>query len=411
MMLLMLPAMVPAMAAYTQNGVVPSAGTRQETIDDPTLGMTAYSVSVPATWHFAGTMIQGTSCSSIAFPVFRATSPDGLTAMELLPRMDWTWQEGPGAEPTRAADCLPLQEYLHIQDFLKLTAKMMGVDYVGESPIPAALVEQLQQTFQRNKAANEARYRQAGMEPPDARREDGQALVRYSNGSFTMKGLLTASTYCSAINRRRPPGFRGPPYTAYQCTATVRFLRAPEAQLDATAEMLDWDHAGGKVEDAYVQAWIARSNQQSQENMAEIRRQSQIAMDNSRAMANASMAQQAASHQQFMQSQATNQRLHEEFLGTMQRGTDLSMARAGQAMQARSTSASNIVDYALNQQTVRDPNTGQVSKVSSANTYTWLDNTGKVGYQTSDGLANPNGVLPGTWTRQEVVNGDGTPRQ
>ena len=79
-------------------------------------------------------------------------------------------------------------------------------------------------------------------------------------------------------------------------------------------------------------------------------------------------------------------------------------------MQARSTSASNIVDYALNQQTVRDPNTGQTSKVSSASTYTWVDNTGRTAYQTSDVLANPNGVLPGTWTRQVAVNGDGTQR-
>jgi hypothetical protein len=412
MVLLILPAMFAAMAAYAQGGygVAPEAGARVETIDDPTLGMTAFSVTVPANWHFAGAMIQGTSCSSIAFPVYRATSPDGLTMMEMLPRMDWRWQEGPGAEPTRDADCLPLQEYVHLQDFLKMVARMLGVEYVGGTPMPAEELRQIQETFQRNKAANEARYRQAGMNPPDARREDGEASVRYANGSFTMKGLLSASTYCSAINGRKPPGFRGPPYTAYQCVATVRFLRAPEAQLDATAQMLDWEHAGGKLEDAYLQAWNARLNQQTQENIGKIRRDGEVAIANSRAFASASMAQQAISNQQFQISQATNQRLHEQFLGTMQRGTDLSMARAGQAMQARSTSASNIVDFALNQQTVRDPSTGQVTKVSSANTYTWLDSTGRVGYQTSDGLANPNGVLPGTWRRQEVVNGDGTPR-
>ena len=414
MMLVILPALGPAMASYAQNGYVgaPPAATRVEAIDDPTLGMTAYSVTVPAKWHFAGTMIQGTSCSPVAFPVFRGTSPDGLTVTEMLPRMDWAWQEGPGAEPTRDAnhDCLPLEEYLHVQDFLKAVARMMGVEYVGETPIPAAELEKIQETFQRNKAANEARYRANGMEPPDTRREDGQAFVRYTNGSFSMKGLLNASTYCSAKNLRRPPGFRGPPYTAYQCTATVHYVRAPEAQLDATLEMLKVEHAGEKQEDAWTQAWNTRLQQQTQQNIAMINQMGQQSMRNIQAMSQASMAAQAASHQQFMRSQATNQMLHEQFLGTMQRGTDMSMARANQAMQARSTSASNVVDYALNQQTVRDPNTGQISKVSSANTYTWLDKTGKVGYQTSDGLANPNGVLPGTWTRQVVVNGDGTAR-
>jgi hypothetical protein len=414
MMLLMLPALVASMAGFAQSvdGGAPPAGTRLETLYDPTLGMTAYSVTVPAKWHFAGAVMQGTSCSSIAFAVFRATSPDGLTVMEMLPRMDWTWQEGPGAEPTRDAnhDCLPLEEYLHVQDFLQLVARMMGVEYVAETPMPADELEQIQQTFQRNKAANEARYRANGMQPPDTRREDGQAFVRYSNGSFTMKGLLNASTYCSAINRRRPPGFRGPPYTVYQCAATVRYVRAPEAQLDAAVQMLRLEHAGVKPEDAWLQAWNARLQQQTQQNIAIINQMGQQSMNNIRALSQASMAAQAASHEQFMRSQATNQQLHEQFLATMQRGTDLSMARANQAMQARSTSTSNIVDFALNQQTVRDPNTGQLSKFSSANTYTWLDSTGKVGYQTSDGLANPNGVLPGTWTRQVVVNGDGTPR-
>jgi hypothetical protein len=398
-MLLMLPALVPAMASYSQNGygAAPPPGMRLEPIDDPVFGMRAYSVEVPANWHFAGAIIQGTSCSSIPFPVFRATSPDGLTTLERLPRMDWAWQEGPGARPTRDAnhDCLPLQEYLPIQEFLRRIAQLMGVEYTGENPIPADILEKIQQTSQRNKAADEARYRAQGWRPPDTREEFGQAFVRYSNGSFTMKGLMTASTHCSANNRRGWVG--GPPYMDYQCTANVRYVRAPEAQLDAAVKMLEPTEA--RPDNAYLQAWNARLQQQTQQNINTIIQNSQD-----------SMRAQAISNQQFQISQATNQRLHEQFLGTMQRGTDMSMARAQNAMQARSTSASNIVDYALGQQTVRDPITGQTSKVSSASTYTWLDTTGKVGYQTSDGLANPNGVLPGTWTRQVVVNGDGTPR-
>ena len=412
MMLLALSVLGPAIASYAQGGTTGSApaGMRLETIDDPTLGMTAFSVAVPAKWHFAGRMIQGTSCSSIAFPVFRATSPDGLTVLERLPRMDWKWQEGPGAEPVRDAnhDCLPLEQYLAAQEFLKKIAQMMGVEYVGENPIPAADLDKIQQAFARAKEANAARYRASGMQPPDERREDGQAFVRYSNGSFTMKGLMSASIYCSAVNGHKGFGLYGPPRTSYQCTANVRYIHAPEAQLAAAVKMLD--QAGATQRDAWTQAWNARLQQQAAQTRAVLNQMAQTSMANSQAQFQASQAQQAASHQQFMQSQATNQRMHEQFLSTMQRGTDMSMARANQAMQARSTSASNIVDYALNQQTVRDPNTGQTNKVSNAYNYTWVDNTGKVGYQTSDGLANPNGVLPGTWTRQQVVNGDGTPK-
>ena len=79
-------------------------------------------------------------------------------------------------------------------------------------------------------------------------------------------------------------------------------------------------------------------------------------------------------------------------------------------MNARSTATSDWVDYALDRQTVLDPNTGKVNKVSSSYGYTWVDSTGKAGYQTNDVNANPNGVLQGTWTRQQVVHGDGTTR-
>ena len=66
------------------------------------------------------------------------------------------------------------------------------------------------------------------------------------------------------------------------------------------------------------------------------------------------------------------------------------------------------MDYALDRQTVLDPNSGQVSKVSSSYTYTWVDSTGQVSYQTNNPNADPNGALQGTWTRQRVVHGDGS---
>jgi hypothetical protein len=182
----------------------------------------------------------------------------------------------------------------------------------------------------------------------------------------------------------------------YSCTATVRYVRAPEDQFDAAEKMLE--NAGALQLTQWTQAWNQRDTMQAQQNIARIQQQGA-----------AWQAQSAASFQQFQQSQATNQRLHEQFLSTLQHGTDLSMARNAQAMQARSTAASNIVDYALNQQTVRDPNSGVLNKVSSGMAYTWADGTGR-GFQTSDPNANPNGALQGTWTRQQVVNGDGTPR-
>jgi hypothetical protein len=102
------------------------------------------------------------------------------------------------------------------------------------------------------------------------------------------------------------------------------------------------------------------------------------------------------------------QRQHEDFMSTMQRGTDMSMNQAAQIANTNHAIASDWTDYSLDQQTVRDPNTGQLSKVSSTSSFTWLDASGKTSFQTNDPNANPNGTLQGTWTRQQKVHGDGS---
>jgi len=69
-----------------------------------------------------------------------------------------------------------------------------------------------------------------------------------------------------------------------------------------------------------------------------------------------------------------------------------------------------MVNYALGQQTVRDPNTGQLSNISNAQSYTWIDSTGKNAYQTNYSNDDPNGSIPGTWTLQTVTHGNGMAR-
>jgi hypothetical protein len=105
----------------------------------------------------------------------------------------------------------------------------------------------------------------------------------------------------------------------------------------------------------------------------------QVVDEDTRRSAAAMQAQQ----QQFNHQQAMRRQMHEQFLATMQWGTDISMAQTQASMFARTTAASDRVDYAL------DP--GQVNKVSS------------------DVNANPNGVLQGAWTKQQAVHGNGTP--
>ncbi len=362
-------------------------GTRVEYITDPSMSnMNAVAVTIPDKWHFQGVLFQAGKTPAVPYFVFRASSPDGLSFVERLPRLCWNWGSGPRSRDTSPA-CLHLQQPMNGQEFLKNLAAMLKVEYVAAVPIPAEQIAAAQKAAQ-------SQDRDWKYFTVTNTAELASANVRYQNGTFPMKGLLAAVVECHETDYpgRKPtpygPGL--PPSAVHGCEAGVRYLVAPEAQYEAVKKMWapsgmggqilpQWDYAMGMR----IQQWGAEQNQIMQ-------------------------AQGQIRQQQFDHDQAVRQQMHEQFLSTMQRGTDMSMARAQAGMNARSTAASDWVDYALNQRTVMNPGTGQLSKVSSAYSYTWVDSTGQHSYQTNDPNANPNGTVPGNWTKQQVVHGDGT---
>ena len=148
-----------------------------------------------------------------------------------------------------------------------------------------------------------------------------------------------------------------PPPAVYGCEAAVRYTVAPEDQFEAVRKLWDpagmggqilpqWDYAMG----VRIQKWGEMVRAQQNQMM-----QTQLQIQ----------------QQQFDHDQAVRQQMHEQFLSTMQRGTDMSMARDQAGMNARSTATSDWVDYALNQRTVMDPSSGQLTKVSNSYSYTW----------------------------------------
>ena len=379
------------------------SATRVEYIKDPTLNnMDAIPVRFPARWHFQGVLFQGGNCESNPYSVWRATSPDGLSMAEALPAMGWMWGTGPVMKFMQNNHCLPLKGALTAQQFLKYMAANMHLEYVSDAPVPpadnAAAQKNLQGVF-----AGEANH----PNHPKQTVELARASVRTQNGSFAMKGMLKVWLKCTEFvepgARTYSPGGPGKPSgwntgqttTIDHCEARTAYLTAAEAQYSAVSQQ--WEPHGmgaGMGTEAWQDAWTNRT-------IARVQRQT--AEDNRIAAAN-----RQAQQRQFEHSMAVQQQMHQEFLATMQRGTDMSMARTQAGMNARSTATSDWVDYSLDRQTVTDPNTGQISKVSSSYGHTWVDSTGKTSYQTNDPNANPNGVLPGKWTQQTVVHGDGS---
>jgi len=269
-------------------------------------------------------------------------------------------------------------------------AGVLKVQYVADVPVPQAQLDAMKQNLATTQQQMNATYARNHLLAPTYTADQARASVRFTNGSFTIDGLLIVGVNCSLANPKSPPAFAD-----NNCQANVKYEHAPQGQLPAVVALLN--NAGGVELAAWSQAVLSAQAKQQQAQMNAIIAQGKAI--NARASASAAA---------FAHSQDVRQQMHQDFMASMQRGTDMSMNRTGAAMNARSTATSNWVDYSLDRQTVRDPNTGQVTKVSSANSYTWLDASGKTSYQTNDPNADPNGTLRGTWTRQQVVNGDGT---
>ncbi len=407
----------PARAADGTPGPAPTGGTsqsgsgsaqvpkgmRQEAIHDPAVNMVAYFVAVPTDWRFQAAMLQGNGCSEAPFPVFRASSVDGLTQLERLPRFDWRFGTAPWLPKKTPAGCLPLEEAVSAAEFLKRLSVISEVEYVSEVPVAADKLASQQKYFEQLNASSAQMAARFHNDPILHRGDMAQARVRYRNGNIPMEALLFVNLACSHNPFRN---FKKQSSWVDNCNATVRVVRAPPGKLDEAVKRLE--PAGASENQQWVQARMDLQNRRDQA----MAKQTQDSFNQQMQLQNQQFQQSEAlklqQHQQFLQSQANQQQQHEQFLSTMQRGTDMSMQRAQQNAAANHAAASDTVDYSLGQQTVRDPNTGQVSKVSGAYNNTYVNETGTQAYQTNNPNGNPNGYIQGNWTRQEQVHGDGT---
>jgi len=371
-------------------------------IRDPVMGMDAFLVAAPSGWHAQGAQIYGNACNEDPFPVFRATSPDGLTTLERLPRMDWRWGKGSTNSPHKG--CLPLREEISAADFLRTLSRMMSVEFVAEVPLTA---EQKAEQDKWNAGADSASEDFSRNHPKQysaSHVETAFAKVKYQNGSFPMEGLLRVNLLCHRF------AFGGPrnQFWSENCNATVRAVRARAGKLDETVKALE--KAGAVWIPRWNQAYAAMAAQRDAQRAQMMNQAAQQQMELQNQLTQQSMALQQQQHEQFMAAQNAQFAVHQQAMNQMNQVQANSVAQHFQNMAARDAVASNWVDTALSQQTVRDPTTGQLSKVSNMNDYVWINQSAKTSFETRDPNADPNGHLQGTWTLQQRVNGNGTSR-
>lgn len=348
-------------------------------IVDPAYGMKAFTITIPAGWKFQGTVIPGPDCTPYPYPVFRAYSPDGLSEIRLMPTFYWTFH--PSVRNFRAPHgCMDYDHTLTAQEFLDRYEEVVaanGMHVVGPMPIAPSYQRRVDGVAQNMSHIS-----------PDIQGSANAAAVRVEirNGTFVIEERLRAYVECRVSNRTGPMSGGG-------CSAHVDVVRAPKGKLDALVQLVD---AHDLVRTPHEDAWLHRV----QQALAAL---SQRQMETLRQQADANSAMLKKQSDDFM---AASRRNHEAFMAQQESSFHSSMNNANAAMNARSTASSDWVDYALDQQTVSGA--GGTVKVSSAYGQTWSNGQNEW-YQTNDPNANPNGVLPGNWTKDVKVHGNGQP--
>ena len=365
---------------------IPST-TQTVTINDPSLNsIPAMNLTIPSGWKIDGAML-GSACNPIPWPVFRAYSPDGLTEMRNQPVFGWTWSASKIANPAMKA-CLPLTGPMTAAQFLQYYVGTIpgGVHVVGTMPV-SAQYQQGAQNYANSMNANNARL--AGPLQANNTADTAALRIRTVNGSFVIDQRLRATLECAIRSNAGP--FQGG-----SCFVRLDTLRAPQDKLDALVNLVDGNNLPNQTPNQqWLSALMQRQQQQGAQMLASLARQEQ--------QESHMLLQQ---HQQIM---ATMQANHNAFMAQQESQFQSAMAKANASMNAQSTATSDWVDYALDQQTVAGP--GGVAKVSSAYSQTWSSTSGgqTQWYQTMDPSTNPNGTLPGNWTQDTKVHGNGQP--
>ncbi len=353
------------------------------TITDPSLNnIVAATLTIPAGWKLQGIEMIS-PCTFSPWPVFRAYSPDGLMQYRIEPVIGWQWH--PNIKGALNAGCANISAPISAADFLQyyLGTIQGGVHVVGTMPVPAAYSQWAQNlAAQKNQATS-------GMAPGmrTSNTADTAALrIEVVNGSFVVEERLRVAVECSVNNN--PGALNGG-----TCWARVDVLTAPQGRLDALVNMVDSNNLPHGVNtQQWMQAALARQQRQGAQAMAALTAQEK--------------QESQMLYNQFQQSMQRMQQEHQQFMAQQESQFESAMNNANASMNAQTTAASDWVDYALDQQTVANPN-GTTTKVSSAYSYTWTN--GSQWYQTNNPNTNPNGVLQGNWTQNTKVHGNGQP--
>jgi len=341
--------------------------------------MTALTLLIPVDWQFQGSVLygRGTGChASLAHLVFRASSPDGKLAIELLPGSVWQWADDPGMRNllmagnqqmahvgARGCDVLaplPAEEFLRraVIPYARPGAREMASEAMPEA---AARLHEEARTAREAAARNGMRV--------NIRSSAGRVRLAYQSGGQAVEEWITAMTTNIGIagpahNART--GRAG--HTTYYSSSAdhVLAMRAQQGQLDAQEKFFRLVMGTVRVDPQ----WETRVRQ-----VIADRTQQDINAANQRpAIANPA-------------GQGMSETMHDA---------------SPNASSGREHSMESWSPYIRGVRRLRNPQTGEIVELSGAYGRAWAgpDNT----YVVADSVNfNPNGSLDGRWMALEPV--------
>ncbi|MGA2119651.1 MAG: hypothetical protein ABSH56_33515, partial [Bryobacteraceae bacterium] len=341
--------------------------------------MTALTLLLPTDWQFQGSVqyAQTGGChANIVQLVFRAASPDGRLAVELLPGNTWQWTDDANMRNMMQTSNQQMARFG--QRGCDIMPPMTGDEFLRRQVLPAArtgagvsgseaMAEADARLQEEAREAQQAAARQ-GLRV-NVRTSAARVRVSYTLGGQLVEEWLTAMT--TSI------GMAGPSFSMrtgrmgqavyYSSAADHVFgMRAPQGQLDAEEKFFRLVTGTVRV-DAQWQARVQQviANLQAQD--------SKSAADRSAIIAKSGQDTARIIHDTYQN--ATNSREH---------------------------SMESWSQYMRGVQTFRDPSTGDTVELSNQYGNAWAGPNGT--YVVTDSANfNPNSSLQGNWTRLEAV--------
>jgi hypothetical protein len=368
------------LGSLSAHGAQMWSDTRKTEITDPHYSMTAYTLEVPAGWKFAGTIARDPGCHASG-PGLKYTmqSPDGLTAIAVLPGVTWSWTTSASLQKIMESQHCPAVDIDSAGSFLVNIAVPNlhpKAQIVAVLPLPPEGQASLAAQLEKKRQQNAQLAKQYGQKPQKLSLDGARVRVRYLRDGKPTEEQILAVVDC--FESQFPAMYAQPAYSRRTCSSRNTVIyRASQGQLDELVEAPrlqslnksvqinhEWDSRVAQDQQAAFQKFQAANNQQFAAVMQKGRQ------DNAQLLANG-----------------------KAFQDNMRASTDHALANDRAQQNAIDASAHATALASLDRQEFKNPATGQIIEASNQYNHQWMSSDGSTLIQNNDHAFDPNGVV------------------